>query len=69
MRIQLNTNSKELIEKDHCFSIANYGSRKNYVIEAAMLKKRLVFDNSLIVLLELITVLHEKDKNFLSRKQ
>jgi len=48
MRIHLASNKEELIEKDNRFSKANYGSRKNYSIETAILQKRLIFDNSLI---------------------
>ena len=48
MRIHLNTNLEELIEKDSQFSTANFGLRKNCTIETAILKKRLIYDNSLI---------------------
>ena len=48
MRTHLASNEEELIEKDNRFSKANYGSRKNYSIETAILQKRLIFDNSLI---------------------
>ena len=47
MRIQLRTDTKELIEDNYRFSTANYGSRKNYAIDSVLLKKRLVLDNSL----------------------
>ena len=47
MRIALSSEDKELIEHDKRFSIANYGSRRNYSIESAILEKRLIIDNSL----------------------
>ena len=47
MRITLNSPNEELIENDKRFSKANYGSRKNYSIESAILEKRLIMDNSL----------------------
>jgi len=48
MRIVLNDGETERIENDERFSKSNYGSRKNYAIESALLEKRLVFDNSII---------------------
>ena len=48
MRIFLNDGKEERIEIDMRFSKSNYGSRKNYSIETALLEKRIVFDNSLI---------------------
>ena len=39
---------EELIEGNDCFSIANYGSQKNYSIETAILQKRLIFYHSLL---------------------
>ena len=48
MRIYLNDNEDELIEKDERISKSNYGSRKNYSIESAILEKRLVIDKSLL---------------------
>ena len=54
MRIQLNVDSKELIENNDRFSKANFGSRKNYAIETAILKKRLIYDNSLLEMKETI---------------
>jgi len=48
MRIALNSDEEELIEKDDCFSKANFGSRKNFAITTALLQKRLILDNSLI---------------------
>ena len=48
MRIVLNDGEKERIKIDERFSKLNYGSRKNYAIESALLEKRIVFDNSLI---------------------
>ena len=47
MRLQLYSSEKEMIENNNCFSKLNYGSRKNYTIESAMLQKRLVLDNIL----------------------
>ena len=46
MRILLNNGDKERIEIDKRNS--NYGLRKNYSIESALLEKRIVFNNSLI---------------------
>jgi len=46
MRIILNDGNTERIENDDRFSKSNYGSRKNYAIESALLEKRLIFDNS-----------------------
>ena len=37
MRIHLNADREEVIENDNRFSKANYGSRKNYSIETAIL--------------------------------
>ena len=48
MRIYLNGEEKEKIEPDNYFSKANYGSRKNYSIETAILQTRLMFDHSLL---------------------
>ena len=48
MRIYFDDQEEEIIESDERFSKANYGSRKNYSIESAILEKRLAFDNSLI---------------------
>lgn len=48
MRIALNSDEEELIEKDDRFSKANFGSRKNFAITTALLQKRLILDNSLI---------------------
>ena len=48
MRIHFQAEQEELIENDSRFSSANYGSRKNYSIETALLQKRLVLDKSLI---------------------
>ena len=44
----LRADKEELIENNRQFSIANYGSRKNYYIKMAILQKQLVFDNSLL---------------------
>ena len=48
IRIVLNSSKEELIENNDRFSKANYGSRKNFAITSAILKKRLVMDNSMI---------------------
>ena len=48
--MHLNSDGRELIEGDDHFSASNYGSRKHYSIETAILEKRLVIDNSLIEL-------------------
>ena len=48
MRIFLGEEAEEMIENDSRFSTANYGSRKNYSIESALLEKRLIFDNSML---------------------
>jgi len=48
MRIFLDGSTNELIEKDPRFSKANYGSRKNFSIESAILEKRLILDHSLL---------------------
>ena len=44
MRIYLEDLDEEIIESDDRFSKSNYGSRKNYSIETAILEKRLTFD-------------------------
>ena len=48
MRIFLGDEEEEKIEKDDRFSKTNYGSRKNYSIESALLEKRVIFDNSMM---------------------
>ena len=48
MRMFLSIDEEELIEKDPRFSKANYGSRKNYLIETAILEKRIIFDYSIL---------------------
>ena len=48
MRIYLEDLDEEMIESDDRFSKSNYGLRKNYSIETAILEKRLTFDHSLI---------------------
>ena len=50
MRMSLNSDHKELIEKDEWISKANFGSRKNFSITTALLQKKLIFDNSLITI-------------------
>ena len=50
MRIFLSTDIEELIERDERFSKSNFGSRKNYSIAIVILQKRLIFDNSLILM-------------------
>lgn len=49
MRTHLGDEDQELIENDNRFSKANCGSRRNYSIETALLEKRLIFDNSMIL--------------------
>ena len=48
MQLHVNDDEEEIIEQDSRFSKSNYGSRKNYSIESAILEKRLVFDSSLL---------------------
>ena len=36
--------------KNDCFSKANYGLRRNFSIETAILEKRLILDNSIILM-------------------
>ena len=48
MRTCLGNQQEEIIESDNRFSKANYSSRKNFLIETAILEKRLTFDNSLL---------------------
>jgi len=48
MRIFLDATKQELIENDSRFSTANYGSRKNFSIETALLEKRLILDHSVL---------------------
>jgi len=48
MRIYLEDSDEEMIESDDRFAKSNYGSRKNYSIETAILEKRLTFDHSFI---------------------
>ena len=48
MRIFLYAEEEEIIEKDPRISKVNYGSRKNFLIETAILEKHLIFDNSMI---------------------
>ena len=48
MRMYLGEEEEEVIEGDTRFSKSNYGSRKNYSIEPALLEKRLIFDQSLL---------------------
>ena len=49
MRIHLLANEEEIIKKDERFSKANYRSHKNISIESAILVKRLILDNSLLL--------------------
>ena len=49
MRIYLLAKEEKIIKKDKRFSKANYGSRKNFSIELAILEKRLILDNSLLI--------------------
>ena len=39
MRMHLNDKEEEIIEKDKWLSKSNYGLRKNYLIETAILEK------------------------------
>ena len=48
MRIFLGDEVEEMIENDDRFSNPNYGSRKNYSIESALLEKRMIYDNSML---------------------
>ena len=48
MQIHLKSDKEEMIEKDQHFSKVQYGARKNFLIETALLEKQLIFDNSLI---------------------
>ena len=48
MRIYLDLEGEELIKQDEYFSKVNYGSRKNFFIETAILEKCLIFDNSIL---------------------
>jgi len=54
MRIFMDGKNNELIETDSRFSKANYGSRKNYSIDSALLEKRLIFDHSALAATETI---------------
>ena len=49
MRIYLEDLTEEIIESDKRFSKSNYGLRKNYSIEIAILEKRLTFNNSMLM--------------------
>ena len=44
----LNAPNKELIKNNNRLSKANYSSRKNFLIEIALLEKQSVFDNMII---------------------
>ena len=59
MRIFLKAKEEELIEKDPRFAKTNYGSRKNFSIETAILEKCLIMDRS--TLLSKITVCNLTD--------
>jgi len=48
MRIFIVSRNENLIEKDHRISKSNFGSRKYYSIETVILKKRLLYDTSMI---------------------
>ena len=48
MRMYLDDGEEEIIETDNRFSKSNYGSRKNYSIESALLEKQLILDHSLL---------------------
>ena len=49
MRIFLLAEDEENIENDERISKVNYGSHENYSIESAILEKRIIFDNSLLI--------------------
>ena len=50
MRIFLNSDEEEIVERDPRISKVNYGSCKNYSIETAILEKRLIFNCSMITI-------------------
>jgi len=49
MRICINNRIRKKIEVDPRISKANYGSRANYSIENALLKKRIIYDYSTLL--------------------
>ena len=49
MRICINNRIRKKIEVDPRISKANYGSRANYSIENALLKKRIIYDHSTLL--------------------
>ena len=49
IRISISNRNQGAIEKDKRVSKCNYGSRRNYNIETAILKKRLIFNNSILI--------------------
>ena len=49
MRILVNNRNKFKIETDYRIVKSNYRSRLNYSIDNAILEKRLVFNNSMII--------------------
>ena len=48
MQRSLSATENEIIEDDNRFSKANYELRRNFLIEIAILEKRLILDNSII---------------------
>ena len=46
--IFMGAKSEKLIKKEMRLSTANYGSRKNYSVELAILEKRLIYDSYLL---------------------
>ena len=48
MRIFMGSRNEGLIKKDHRISKSNFGLRKHYSIKIAILKKRLLYDTSMI---------------------
>ena len=54
MWIFLPSDEEEIIEADNKFSKTNYGSRKNFSIETAILEKRLVLDNSMLTTKQMV---------------
>ena len=54
MRIFLLAEDEENIENDERISKANYRSRKNHLIKSAILEKRIIFNNSLLIIKPII---------------
>ena len=45
----MNNRNKYKTEADHRIAKSNYGSRLNYLIEDAILEKRLIYNNSIVI--------------------